>query len=117
MSPRTAIARAIHTAVIHVRFGAAAGLTVECNVCCVAIVVVLTKAGDEMGVDPVRIEPASHEVAGAHPGPAGPLPERDPRTGCAGGSWKHLHALERFLHSTWAQRMSVGEGVQQRRGD
>ena len=41
----------------------------------------LPEAVDQMRVDAVRIEPARHQVAGAHPAPAGPLPERDPRPG------------------------------------
>src|SRR5262245_48735893 len=97
MSPRTAIARAIHAAVIQTRFGAADGLAAEGKGCGTAIVLVLTKAIDEMRVDPVRIELAGDEVSGAHPGAAGPLPERDPRAGCAGRGGEHLHTLERLL--------------------
>ena len=44
---------------------------------CIALAIasVLTEAIDEMRVDAVGIEPPGHEVAGAHPGSVGPLPE------------------------------------------
>src|SRR5262245_11364081 len=116
MKPRTATAATIHTAVRN-PFGAVAGRAADGNVCSVAIVSVLTKAIDEMGIDPVRIELPRHQVASTHPGPAGPLPERDPGPGCAGRGGKHLHALEGLLHAAGAQGTGVGEGAQERGGD
>src|SRR5215510_15485326 len=116
MKPRAAMATANQTAVIGDRFGAAAGLAVDGNACS-AIVLVLAEASYEMRVDAVRIELPGHEVAGAHPGPAGPLPERDPGPGRAGGCGEHLHPLEGLLHAAGAQRMGVGEGAQERGGD
>src|SRR5262245_66182114 len=98
MTPRTATTTTIHAAVISDRLGEAAKPAVDGNVCSVVIVSVLTKAMDEMGMDPVRIELPRHEVARAHPGSAGPPPEGDPGPGRTGRSGKHLHPLEGLLH-------------------
>src|SRR3990172_7750210 len=117
MAPRTTSARTTHSPVTSDRLHAAAGRVVEGSVCSVLIVSDLTESSDAMRVDPVRIEPPGHEIAGAHPGAAGPLPEGDPGPGRAGCGGKHLHPLEGFLHATGTQRMGVREGSQEHGGD
>src|SRR3954466_7925903 len=74
----------------------------------------LTKSVDKMRVDAIRIEPAGHEIAGSHPGASSPVAERHPGTGRTRGGGHHLHPLECLLDAAGAQRMSVGEGTQQR---
>src|SRR5205814_5038871 len=73
----------------------------------------LAEAGDEMGVLAVRIELAGDEVAGTHPAAPGPPPERDASAGRPARGGHHLHPLERLLDAPRAQRVGVGEGVQQ----
>src|SRR5512134_3587787 len=107
MTPRTAKATAIHTAVIGDRFDAADVPAADDNVCSLLIVSVLTKSSDEMRVDPVRIEPAGHEIAGAHPGSVHPLSEADAGPGCTARGGKHLHPLEGLPHAARAQRTGV----------
>src|SRR5699024_10960698 len=79
------------------RLGSGAGPAVDGVVCSAVIGSFLTKAVAEMRGNAVGIELAGHQITGAHPGPTGPIAERDPGSRCTGGGGQHLHPLESFL--------------------
>src|SRR5258707_13501926 len=59
-----------------------------------------SEAVDEVRVDAVGVQGASHQVAGTHPGAASPLAERHSGPGGAGGVGHHLNPLQRALYPT-----------------
>ena len=75
------------------------------------------EAVNEFGVDTVGVQRPGHQVARAHPGPAGPIAERHPGARGAGCRGQHLDPLEGLLDATRTQRMCVRERAHQGLGD
>src|SRR5262245_4620576 len=86
-------------------------------VTCVATASVLTEAIDEVRGLAVGIEPSRHEIARTHPAAVGPLAERDASAGSPRCRGYEFHSLERLLDALRRQGPSVGERVQQHRGE
>src|SRR5271156_1767287 len=60
----------------------------------------LSEAVDEVRVDPVGVQRASNQVAGTHPGTAGPLTEGHASAGRSRCGGHHLHPFQRFFEAS-----------------